>query len=61
MPKTFRNITLASTGDHPGGKDLKIKGWVEYAGGTFVKELSKEVTHLVCSTKSWKSYPPIGT
>ncbi|KIW67950.1 hypothetical protein PV04_03929 [Phialophora macrospora] len=59
MPKKFGRIVLASTGDFPGEKDDKIKGWVEHAGGTFVKELSKDVTHLVCSEKAWKRYYPI--
>jgi anthranilate synthase/indole-3-glycerol phosphate synthase/phosphoribosylanthranilate isomerase len=60
MPKKFGRIVLASTGDFPGETDNKVKGWVEHAGGTFVKELSKDVTHLVCSEKAWKRYYPIG-
>jgi NAD-dependent DNA ligase len=61
MPKKFGKIVLASTGDHPKGKDEKIKNWVEHAGGTFVKDsISKDVTHLVCSEKAWKKYYPIG-
>lgn len=60
MPKKFGKITLASTGDFPRDKDNKIKGWVEHAGGTFAKELSRNVTHLLCSDKAWKRYYPIG-
>jgi hypothetical protein len=60
MPKTFRKIVLASTGDLPDDKDNKIKGWVEHAGGTFVKNFSKGVTHLICSEKAWKRYYPVG-
>ena len=62
MPKSkkFGSIVLASTGDFLGDKDSKIKGWVEHAGGTFAKELSKDVTHLLCSEKAWKRYYPIG-
>ncbi|EXJ61123.1 hypothetical protein A1O7_05276 [Cladophialophora yegresii CBS 114405] len=59
MPKKFGKIVLASTGDFPGDKDNKVKGWVEHAGGTFVKDLSKDVTHLICSERAWKRYYPI--
>ncbi|KAJ9601958.1 hypothetical protein H2200_013517 [Cladophialophora chaetospira] len=59
MPKRFGNIILASTGDFPKDTDNKIKGWVEHAGGTFARELSKDVTHLLCSEKAWKRYYPI--
>ncbi|ETI24035.1 hypothetical protein G647_03404 [Cladophialophora carrionii CBS 160.54] len=59
MPKKFGKVVLASTGDLPGDKDSKVKGWVEHAGGTFVKEVSRDVTHLVCSEKAWKRYHPI--
>lgn len=59
MGKTFRNIVLASTGDF-GDKTDKIKNWVEHAGGTFAKEISKDVTHLVTSHRAWKKYHPTG-
>jgi len=60
MLKKFGRITLVSTGDFKGDKDGKIKGWVEHAGGTFAKELSNHVTHLLCSDRAWKRYYPIG-
>lgn len=60
VSKKFRKVVLASTGDHAANKNDKIKNWVEHAGGVFVKDLSKDVTHLVCSQKAWKRYYPIG-
>ncbi|KIW13428.1 hypothetical protein PV08_08616 [Exophiala spinifera] len=58
MGKTFRNITVASTGDF-GDKTDKIKNWVEHAGGAFVKDITTDVTHLVASKKAWKKYHPM--
>lgn len=60
MGKTFRNIHLASTNDFEPAKNDKIKGWVEHNGGTFTKEITQDVTHLVASTKAWKRYHPLG-
>ncbi|EXJ93277.1 hypothetical protein A1O1_01669 [Capronia coronata CBS 617.96] len=59
MGRTFRNIHIASTNDFPGEKNDKIKGWIEHNGGTFSKEISKEVTHLIASQKAWKHYHPL--
>ncbi|KAJ9624619.1 hypothetical protein H2204_010801 [Knufia peltigerae] len=58
MGKAFRNITVASTGDF-GDKTDKIKNWVEHAGGTFSKDVTPSVTHLVTSKKAWKRYHPM--
>ncbi|KIW99478.1 uncharacterized protein Z518_11217 [Rhinocladiella mackenziei CBS 650.93] len=52
MGKTFRNVHLASTNDFP-------KGWVAHNGGTFAKEIFKDVTHLVASKKAWRRYCPM--
>jgi len=60
MGRTFARITLASTNDFSPHKNDKIKGWVEHNGGTFSKEITPSVTHLVASSKAWKSYVPIG-
>ncbi len=60
MGKSFRNIHLCSTNDFPAPQNEKIKGWVEHAGGTFNKEISKDFTHLVASPKAWKRYHPLG-
>jgi hypothetical protein len=54
MPKHFKHKVIASTGDHDPKVNDKIKGWVEHAGGRFVKEVAKEVTHLICSKTAWK-------
>lgn len=59
MGQTFRNITVASTSDF-GDKTDKIKNWVEHAGGTFSKDVTLDVTHLVASKKAWKRYHPLG-
>ena len=57
--KSFRKVNLAHTGDF-GHKNDKIRMWVLNNGGTFSQSLNSEVTHLVCSKKSWKAYPDIG-
>ncbi|EXJ80103.1 hypothetical protein A1O3_08389 [Capronia epimyces CBS 606.96] len=59
MGKTFRNICVVSTNDFPTDKNEKIKGWIEHNGGTFCKEISKDVTHLLASQKAWKRYHPL--
>lgn len=57
--KSFRKIHLAHTDDF-GPKNDKIRLWVINNGGTFYKDLTDEVTHLVCSKKAWQKYQDIG-
>ena len=33
---------------------------MENNGGKFARDISSDVTHLVCSTKAWKEYHSIG-
>lgn len=60
MGRTLTRVTLASTSDFSPHKNDKIKGWVEHNGGTFSKEIDVNVTHLVASSRAWKSYAPMG-
>jgi hypothetical protein len=59
MPKYFKHKIIASTGGHPLKVDDKIQSWVQHNGGRFIRELSKEVTHLICSKAVWKQNLPM--
>ncbi|KIV88017.1 hypothetical protein, variant [Exophiala mesophila] len=58
MPGTFSSLVVASTNDFPGTQNESIKRWVEANGGVFIKQISEDVTHLICSKKAWKQYHP---
>lgn len=60
MGKTFRGIHASHTNDFDAKKNDKIKGWIEYNGGTFSREISSNVTHLIASPKAWKNKVPLG-
>lgn len=59
MGRSFRSVVLTSTGDF-GDKTDKIKQWVEANGGIYSKDITPNVTHLVCSDKAWKKGVDIG-
>lgn len=54
-------FTIVITGDF--GKERtyeKMKQWTEANGGKFVRDLSRTVTHLVCSKEHFKGMAPLG-
>ena len=57
----MQRCTVAVTGDFGSARSHeKMKQWVEKNGGTFSKEITKSVTHLVCSKEEWKRKGPMG-
>ena len=55
MKNPFKKFTIALTGDFGSARSHeKMKDWIEVNGGTFAKQISSDVTHLVCSLDSWK-------
>ena len=62
MKYPLRRFTIAVTGDF--GKvrtHEKLKQWTEKNGGKFVRKISEDVTHLVCSKEDYKNEAPLGT
>lgn len=62
MKNPLRRLTIAVTGDF--GKvrtHEKLKQWIEKNGGTFVRKISDNVTHLICSKEDYKDGAPLGT
>lgn len=60
MGKTFAKVKLCHTNDFPSPQNEGIKRWIENNGGTFQQEIGADTTHLVCSTRAWKRYHPLG-
>ena len=57
----MQRFTIAVTGDFgPKRTHEKMRQWVEKNGGTFAKDVSKNVTHLVCSKDHYKRNTPMG-
>ncbi|MCJ1272321.1 hypothetical protein MMC21_000107 [Puttea exsequens] len=56
MKGPLRGFTIAVTGDfgEQRGHD-KIRQWIHVNGGSFAHGIRNEVTHLVCSTKHFKT------
>ena len=57
----MQGCTVAVTGDFGLARSHeKMKQWVDRNGGTFSKDITKSVTHLVCSKEEWKRNAPMG-
>ncbi|KAL2155869.1 hypothetical protein VTH82DRAFT_611 [Thermothelomyces myriococcoides] len=53
----FRGLTIAAAGDLGGSAqwtDTNIARWVSLREGRFVREMSDEVTHVVCSSEEFR-------
>ncbi|KAL9633021.1 MAG: hypothetical protein Q9164_004947 [Protoblastenia rupestris] len=51
----LKRFTIAVTGDFGEQRTLeKIRQWICYHGGTFTWEISRKVTHLVCSKENYR-------
>ncbi|SPQ26141.1 e3e54035-b881-4713-b636-979b6256acb3 [Thermothielavioides terrestris] len=52
----FRGLTIAAAGDLGGGQwtDANIARWVGLREGSFVRDMSEAVTHVVCSADEFK-------
>lgn len=62
MKYPLKRFTIAVTGDFGRARTHeKIKQWTEHNGGEFSREISKKVTHLVCSKEHYKTAAPLGT
>ena len=61
MKGPLRGFTIAVTGDfgEQRGHD-KIRQWIHVNGGSFAHGIRNEVTHLVCSTKHFKTNIKMG-
>jgi hypothetical protein len=59
----FRGLTIAVAGDLGGGQwsDANISHWVELREGKFVREMSEDVTHLVCNGDEFRRMGGMGT
>lgn len=61
MKHPLQRLTIAVTGDFGSKRSHdKIKHWVEVNGGTFSKDITRSVTHLVCSKEDYKKNVPTG-
>ena len=61
MKYPLARFAIVITGDF--GKERtyeKMKQWTEANGGKFVREISRTVTHLVCSKEHFKAKAPLG-
>lgn len=61
MKYPLHRCTIAVTGHFgPKRSHEKIKQWVEANGGTFSRDVTKAVTHLVCSKEYYKGNTRMG-
>lgn len=63
MKPIFRGLTIAVVGDlggNPSWTDTNITRWVELRKGRFVREMSDDVTHVLCSKEEFKRMGPMG-
>ena len=52
---------IAATGDFGQARTHeKLKQWTEHDGGKFVREISKQTTHLICSKEYYRGMAPFG-
>ncbi|KAL8783499.1 MAG: hypothetical protein Q9195_009369 [Heterodermia aff. obscurata] len=59
MKYPLKRFTIAVTGDFGHARTHeKMKQWTEHNGGEFSREISNEVTHLVCSKEHYKNMAP---
>lgn len=62
MKYPLRQLTIAVTGDFGRVRTHeKLKQWIEKNGGKFVRTISEDVTHLICSKEDYKDGAPLGT
>ncbi|PKX94057.1 BRCT domain protein [Aspergillus novofumigatus IBT 16806] len=53
MGKTFKNIHACAIGRFPVNGD-KIQQWIRAHGGTFSKDVTEDVTHLITTTETFE-------
>lgn len=61
MKYPLQHLTIAVTGDFGKARPHdRMKQWTEHNGGKFVREISRKVTHLVCSKEDYKKESALG-
>lgn len=59
MGKTFKHINACSAGNFGDNGD-KIPQWIKANGGTYSKEITKDVTHLITTEAAFKKNVEVG-
>ena len=56
MKTPLKRFTIAVTGDFGEQRSHgNMKNWIEVQGGKFSRNVTPQVTHLICSKEHWKA------